>query len=110
MAEPSAMSPTLTRREFIKAALIAPAALRQGGARLIGTLPLGNPGNAPATPLDRLLASSLDARLFTNLSTLSADALVVPNDRYYIRTAAPARLDELTPSIPVRGRVQQESA
>jgi len=100
----------LTRREFLAAALVAPFELRQSGARLLRTLPLGNPGNTPATPLERLLASSLDARLFTNLSTLSTDALIVPNERYYVRTAAPAKLDTLPPSIPIRGRVQKESA
>src|SRR5436309_1661779 len=99
-----------TRRSFLQAALLAPAALLHGGARLIGMVPLGNPGGIPATPLERLLFSSLDARLFTNLSTLSSDTLAVPNERFYVRTGAPAALETLPSSIPIRGRVQAPGA
>jgi len=66
---------------------------------------------ARRTPLNHLLGSGLDARLFTDLSTLAPQSdLVTPNERFYVRTAAPAfaRTDpgELPPS---RGRFGETS-
>ena len=61
---------------------------------------------ARRAPLDQLLGSGLDARLFTDLSDLGnlqsaignqQSELVTPNDRFYVRTAAP---DHLRPSQP----------
>jgi DMSO/TMAO reductase YedYZ molybdopterin-dependent catalytic subunit len=87
---------TVTRRDFLAAALLTPAALAfQRGARFIATVPLGNPGGRPAPPFGRLLGSGLDARLFTDLSPLSAGepaSLVTPNDRFFVRTAVPSTL------------------
>jgi DMSO/TMAO reductase YedYZ molybdopterin-dependent catalytic subunit len=86
----------LSRRDFLSAAVLAPAFLRQAawGGRLLGTVPLGAPGGRSAPAFARLLGGGLDARLFTNLSTLSAgaDVLVTPNDRFFVRTAFPATL------------------
>jgi DMSO/TMAO reductase YedYZ molybdopterin-dependent catalytic subunit len=100
----------LTRRAFLSATLAAPAAaLLQSGATFIAAIPLGNPGGVPATPLERLLFSSLDARLFTDISTLSPDdpeSMIVQNPRFYVRTAAPAGVKALPPAIPIRGRGQ----
>ena len=65
----------VTRRDFLSAALLAPAAFAfQSGARLIGTVALGNPGGAPVPSFGRLLGSGLDARLFTDLSLLGGPA------------------------------------
>lgn len=72
-----------------------PAALLQSGARFIGTISLGTTGGARTPPFGRLLGPGLDARLFTDLSTLDADkpdTLVTPNERFFVRTAAPAAL------------------
>ena len=85
------MSPlTLTRRDFLSAALLAPAIARLQplpGGRLLGTIPLGARGRR--SPLNRLLGTGLDARLFTDLSTLAPESdLVTPNERFYVRTAA----------------------
>jgi DMSO/TMAO reductase YedYZ molybdopterin-dependent catalytic subunit len=81
----------------------------QRDARLIGTVPLGTPGIA-APSFGRLLGTGLDARLFTDLSVLSADradALVTPNDRFFVRTAFPSTLRQTDPwSIRVGGLVQ----
>src|SRR5450631_4464086 len=101
----------LTRRDFLSAALLAPAAFAlQGDARFISTMPLGNPGGSPTPPFARLLGSGLDARLFTDLSLLSADrpdTLVTPNDRFFVRTAFPSTLQQTDPwSIRVGGLVQ----
>jgi hypothetical protein len=60
-----------TRRDFLfaapRASLGAPSSA--AGGRLLGTIPFGAPG-ARRTPLERLLGKGLDARLFTDLSTL----------------------------------------
>src|SRR5215510_11152108 len=85
----------LTRREFLLAAL-APAIARfqaPAGGQLLGTIPFGTPG-ARLAPLNRLLGSGLDARLFTDLTTLGnpPSDLLTPNERFYVRTAAPAAL------------------
>ena len=96
-----------SRRDFLSGALVLPTLLSpalafQRDARLIGVVPLGNPGGAPATPFGRLLGSGLDARLFTDLSQLglapgtSHDASRTGPDaprtsvgEFFVRTAAP---------------------
>ncbi len=86
----------MTRREFLASWLLLPSLGRQtADARFIGTVPLGNPGGGPAAPLGRLLGDGLDARQFNDLSTIDPrdpSTLLTPNDRFYIRTAAPADL------------------
>ena len=109
---------TLTRRDFLSAALLAPAAFAiQRDARFISNMPLGNPGGSPTPPFARLLGSGLDARLFTDLSQLGnpqsatlspqSGTLVTPNDRFFVRTAFPSTLQHTDPwSIRVGGLVQ----
>jgi DMSO/TMAO reductase YedYZ molybdopterin-dependent catalytic subunit len=76
------------------------------GGQLLGTLPLG--GGRRRTPLETLLGRGLDARLFTDLSTLSPDTLTTPNDRFYVRTAAPAALNVAQPwRLSIGGLVSQ---
>jgi DMSO/TMAO reductase YedYZ molybdopterin-dependent catalytic subunit len=96
----------VTRRDFLVAALSSPTFLRQqtppsGDAHFLGVVPLGDPGGRPAPPFGRLLGEGLDARLFTDLSGLanppsaisnqqsSRSSPVTPNDRFFVRTAAP---------------------
>jgi len=58
-------------------------------------VPLGNPGGLPTPPFGVLLGAGLDARLFTDLSQLSATApasLVTPSERFFVRTAVPSTL------------------
>ena len=81
-----------SRRDFLFATL-APALARlqaPPAGRLLGTIPFAAPG-ARRAPLERLLGKGLDARLFTDLSTLGnpPSDLITPNDRFYVRTAAP---------------------
>jgi DMSO/TMAO reductase YedYZ molybdopterin-dependent catalytic subunit len=60
---------------------------------LVGVLPLYGPGAAPV-PLGRMVGGDgLDARQFTDLSTLEPGRLVTPVEEVYVRTAAPAGLD-----------------
>jgi DMSO/TMAO reductase YedYZ molybdopterin-dependent catalytic subunit len=86
----------IRRRDFLAAAFLAPLALQRDDARFLGIVPLGPPGNR--TPLERLLGKGLDARLFTDLTTLGnpqsairspQSDLITPNERFYVRTAAP---------------------
>ena len=89
------MSLSPTRRDFLAAALAVPTALLQSGARYLGNVPLGVTGGASPPPFGRLLNAGLDARLFTDLSTLSADtpeSLVTPTSRFFVRTATPRAL------------------
>ncbi|HKB12837.1 MAG TPA: molybdopterin-dependent oxidoreductase [Vicinamibacterales bacterium] len=86
--------PAVSRRSFLAAALVSPALFRQkpsGAQRFVHEVPLGTPG-APAPPFGRLLGDGLDARLFTDLSQLSARSLVTSSDWFFVRTAAPANL------------------
>jgi len=104
------VSHAFSRREFLAAALFAPAALRQaprGDARFVGAIPLGTPG-APAPPFGRLLGDGLDARLFTDLSQLGdPQSLVTSTDTFFVRTAAPSNLPAVDPwTIHIGGLVQ----
>ena len=66
----------LTRREFLSSALLLPALSAQtSSARFLDTVPLGAPG-VQAPPFGRLLGAGLDARLFTDLSTLGAQSTI----------------------------------
>jgi len=106
----------LRRRDFLSTALLLPALARQTSeARLIGTVPLVAPGpNAP--PFGRLLGAGLDARLFTDLSTLTAPRTshVAPRtstDQFFVRTAAPKALAAADVwSLQVGGLVQSPAA
>ena len=85
----------LTRRDFLSAALLLPAIARQNpGERFVRIVPLGNPGGAPAPPFGRLLGDGLDARLFTDLSTLGQpeSSTLTATDKFFVRTAAPSNL------------------
>src|SRR5436309_14880681 len=75
----------------------APAAPPVPGARLAGTVELGAATGAPAAPYGTLLGSGLDARMFTDLSALAPDRLIVPSDRFFVRTAYPTTIDATKP-------------
>jgi len=84
----------VSRRDFLFSALLLPAVARQtSNARFIAMVPLGNPGGAPAPPFGRLLGDGLDARLFTDLSTLGEQSSsLTAADKFFVRTAAPSNL------------------
>ena len=53
----------------------------------------------------------LDGRRSLDLRALTPETLVVPNDRFYVRTRAPARLDDQLPwRIRVRGLVGENAS
>lgn len=58
--------------------------------------------------LDVPLNVGWDGRLFTDLSSLSADSLLTPNERFYIRTRYPDQLDPRAPwRVAVDGLVRE---
>lgn len=84
----------LSRRDFLTATLLTPVLARlqpPAAARMLATLPFGDP-TARATPLGRLLGAGLDARLFSDLSSIAPDRLVTPVDQFFVRTAAAGSL------------------
>src|SRR6059058_5119453 len=98
----------LSRRQFVTASAAALAAgwgrVAAGSepgsdtgqtpdGRLVGTLELGAADGAPLPPFGTRLGEGLDARLFTDLSALAPDRLIVPNDLFFVRTARPTALD-----------------
>jgi DMSO/TMAO reductase YedYZ molybdopterin-dependent catalytic subunit len=105
---------SITRRCFLEAALLAPSFARQvSSARFVGTVPLGTTGGVTRMPpFGRLLGPGLDARLFTDLSTLSPDkpdTLVTATDRFFVRTAAPAALRAEAWTVSIAGLVSAPS-
>ena len=72
---------------------------------LVRTLPLYGPG-AIETPLGEMLGGpGLDARLFTDLTTLEPDRLITPSHDVFVRTAVPPGLthDPQTWTVSVPG-------
>jgi DMSO/TMAO reductase YedYZ molybdopterin-dependent catalytic subunit len=104
-----------TRRRFLEASAAAAvatwlgpagyvgAALRasaRGGETLLGTLPFVDEG---AFPLEKTVGAGLGRRRALDLSTLSPEALPVPQDRFFIRTGCPDPIPS-TPAWKVRVR------
>ena len=83
------------------------AAAVQTDARLLRVLPLGQEGRT-APPLETLLSSGINARLFTDLSKVTAERLVTPTRQFFVRTAAPKSLPQAsTWTIRVGGLVRR---
>ena len=102
----------VSRRDFLSTALLLPAIARQtSNARLVGVVPLGNPGGASPPPFGRLLGDGLDARLFTDLSQLRDSQSATRTDEFFVRTAAPKALAVTDPwSVQIGGLVKSPSA
>jgi DMSO/TMAO reductase YedYZ molybdopterin-dependent catalytic subunit len=89
---------SLSRRDFLSAALLLPSFARQNSSeRFVSNVPLTAPGVMPP-PFGRLLGAGLDARLFTDLAQLGAtprtphDAPRTSVGEFFVRTAAPKAL------------------
>lgn len=60
------------------------------------------------TPLDTVIGAGLDARLYSDLSTLTPEQLVTPIEKFYVRTAASELLDAANAwEIKVSGPVER---
>jgi DMSO/TMAO reductase YedYZ molybdopterin-dependent catalytic subunit len=84
----------VSRRAFLSSALVLPVLQQTPSARFLSAVPLGNPGGAASPPFGRLLGDGLDARLFTDLSTLGQpeSSTFTATDKFFVRTAAPSNL------------------
>jgi DMSO/TMAO reductase YedYZ molybdopterin-dependent catalytic subunit len=84
----------ITRRGFLNAALVGPAAslLQTAELKHIANVPLADPGLTRGR-LERLIGRGLSARLSTDLSKITA-ADAVGTDRFFVRTTAPQNLPE----------------
>jgi len=112
------MNRAIDRRDFLRIgglALLMPVGplVRQSalaGGRLLGTLPLVGQGSPPAPPFGQVLGTGLDARLFTDLSTLTPETLVTPNEQFFIRTTCPPKVSGASWTIDVGGLVRTPRA
>jgi len=76
----------------------------EGGQRF-GILEFAGEGR---TPLGTMIGTGLDARLYSDLSTLSPEELVTPVEKFYVRTAASELLDDSKAwKIKVSGLVER---
>jgi DMSO/TMAO reductase YedYZ molybdopterin-dependent catalytic subunit len=78
------------------------------GATLLGIVPFINESSAP---LDTVIGSELDGRLFTDLSSLSPQKPTIPNVNFYIRTRASELLPDFsTWKVTINGLVEHPQA
>lgn len=76
------------------------------GGTLLQQVPFDGEGNLP---LDTPTGQGWDGRLYTDLSKLDPGALIIENDRFYIRTRYPDQIDPNAPwTVRVRGLVETE--
>jgi DMSO/TMAO reductase YedYZ molybdopterin-dependent catalytic subunit len=68
------------------------------GGRPVGTVPFAGADRNP--PFHTLIGSGLDARLYTDLSSLTPGTLVTPVGRFFIRTGWPDLLEPPGPGTP----------
>jgi DMSO/TMAO reductase YedYZ molybdopterin-dependent catalytic subunit len=60
-----------------------------------------------SAPLETMIGAGLDARLYSDLSTLARDQMITPIEKFYIRTHASELLESKRPwTIKLAGRVQ----
>jgi DMSO/TMAO reductase YedYZ molybdopterin-dependent catalytic subunit len=112
------------RREFLGASLLGSGALLLGFDKLSAFAQLQNEPDNPfrggkqlgileftgesQAPLDTIIGTGLDARLFSDLSELTPGQFVTPTERFYVRTTASELLDPGKPwMISVSGLVQE---
>lgn len=116
----------LTRREWLSTSILASGTLLLGSGKFAWPQSVPTAGKDPFSggkplgtvdfvgegrlPMDTLLGTELDGRLYTDLSALTPKDLVTPTERFYIRTRASQLLDHQTPwSIRLGGPVRPAS-
>jgi len=76
----------------------------RGPGKVLGLVPFAEPSEAPSGVV---LGSGLDGRLALDLSTLTPQSLITPNDQFFIRTCQPDQLDSRAPwKIAIQGLVK----
>src|SRR5262245_55960572 len=110
-----------SRREFLAAtgttlaaAVVSPLARLTtaqppiADGRFVRTLPLGDPLRRDDPPLNQLLGTGLDARLFTDLSRLAVSDIITPSEQFFVRTACPEKATKTDGwTIACEGRIQR---
>jgi DMSO/TMAO reductase YedYZ molybdopterin-dependent catalytic subunit len=112
------------RRRFLRASLVCSGAFLTGfdkltrltefsgnkkinsfdGGSLLGLLEFMGESRVP---LNSVIGTGLDARLYTDLSAFTRERSVTPTKEFYIRTSASELLNDKPWSIQVRGLVEQ---
>jgi len=112
------------RREFLRVSLLGSGALLVGIDQISGFAPYQSDANdsfqggkqlgvveftgESRAPLDTVIGTGLDARLYSDLSTLTPEQLVTPIEKFYVRTTASELLDAAKPwAFKVGGLVQE---
>lgn len=81
------------------------AFLPQNDSSLLGVVPFCDEGDPP---MGKLIGTELDGRLLTDLSSLSPENPLTPNEHFFIRTRASKLLDTSKPwTIRIGGRVEK---
>lgn len=95
----------MRRRGFLEASAAAAVGAWLGPAeRLPGTMPFLGEGSFP---LDKTIGAGLGRRRALDLATLAREALLVPQERFFIRTGCPDRLPPIaTWTVRVHGLVE----
>ncbi len=96
----------MRRRRFLEASAAAAVGAWLGPfAKLPGIVPFAGEGSFP---LERTIGAGLGRRRALDLSTLSGDALLIPQDRFFIRTGSPDRLPPIASwTLRVHGLVEE---
>jgi DMSO/TMAO reductase YedYZ molybdopterin-dependent catalytic subunit len=114
----------LDRRDFLRASLLGSGVLLGGfdriagfvahrygaddpfaGGRQVGTLEFAEESR---TPTDTLFNEGLDARLYSDLTTLMPEQPVTPIEKFYVRTRASQQLPPAAPwAVKVAGLVEK---
>src|SRR5258708_29053143 len=75
------------------------------GGKQLGVVEFSGEGRAP---LEQVVGSGLDARMYCDLSLLTPEQRVTPIEKFYVRTSASELLEKERPwSIQVGGLVKQ---
>jgi DMSO/TMAO reductase YedYZ molybdopterin-dependent catalytic subunit len=109
----------VTRRRFLEAsagaaiatwlapfehAVAGASSTARSGERVLGTVPFLGEG---AFPLDTTVGAGLGQRRALDLSTLSPETLLIPQERFFVRTGCPDRLPATSSwRVRVRGLIE----
>lgn len=80
---------------------------RRVSGSLLGVVPFSDEGHAP---IEKLIGSEMDGRLFTNLSALTPETPLTPTERFFVRTRASKLMDtSKTWTIRIGGGLEKSS-